>query len=269
MKRLIDHSKIFGFSTDQDEERSRFVQRINLTIFRQIRKLPRYEDVFREACYVLGLNADDWIVRENKPRTVGPLRIPPPRRLTHDDFWKVLELILVFYEVIPSLRKAIDDAVLLAFGHSMNDLGILWKDGAFYPQGAKELDDILIADNLEWLAKYPQAKDFFASSLRHFSRSLEDTSARRDAMTNAYSSLEALAQSVLGNQRSLEKNSDGLLHHVSFASEYGNILYQYKQLGHSYSSRHAGEVLSHEETEVFIYLTGLFLRLFSRKTSDK
>ncbi len=141
------------------------------------------------------------------------------------------------------------------------DLGVFWKDGKFYLSGAKELDDALIFDPLEWLSSYPETQKQFAIALDHYKKSIKNIPAGKDAITNSYTSVEALTKEILKNNNSFEKNSDSLMEKLNLPKEYKNIVHYYKQLAHEYSSRHAGSNPSHKEVEAFVYLTGLLLRL--------
>lgn len=144
---------------------------------------------------------------------------------------------------------------------SETDLGVFWKDGKFYLSGAKELDEALIADSLEWLTAFPKAQKQFEIALDHYKKSLQNPSAGKDAITNSYTSIEALSQGILNNTKPFDKNSDSLVDKLGLAKEFKNIVHYYKQLAHEYGSRHAGSNPSHKEVESFVYLTGLLLRL--------
>lgn len=146
---------------------------------------------------------------------------------------------------------------------SETDLGVFWKEGKFYLSGAKELDDALIGDTLEWLSKYQKTQKQFSISLDHYKKSLQNVAAGKDAITNAYTSIEALTKEVLNNDKSFDKNSDALVDKLGLIKEYKNIVHYYKQLAHEYGSRHAGSNPTHKEVEAFVYLTGLLLRLIA------
>lgn len=141
------------------------------------------------------------------------------------------------------------------------DLGVFWKDGKFYLSGAKELDEALIGDTLEWLSKYPKTQKQFAVALDHYKKSIQSVTAGKDAITNAYTSIENLAKEILKNDKIFEKNSDVFVDKLGLTNEYKNIVHYYKQLAHEYGSRHANSDPAHKEVEAFIYLTGLLLRL--------
>lgn len=205
------------------------------------------------------------------------------KRINSYDFFKTLNLIekcylfikggglrsvdrrfLVDYSKIVNLKnfdQRIEDILL----HS--DVKIFWKEGKFYKAGAEELDEALIKDNLEWLSDFPEVKLQYNNTLDHFKESIENISARKDAITNAYSSIEKLTQKILNNKKNFDKNSGELVDYLKLPAEYKNIVHYYKQIANQYSSRHAGSEFSHAETEAFIYMTGLFMRLIIQKSS--
>lgn len=149
---------------------------------------------------------------------------------------------------------------------SETDIGIFWKDGKFYASGASELDEALIKDQLEWLDNYPKVKEQFTITLEHYQKSSQKTSAGKDTITNAYTSIEMLSQHLLGNKKNFEKNSDELVNKLELPKEYKNVIYWYKQIAHEYASRHAGSNPNHNEVEMFFYFTGLLIRLMIQST---
>lgn len=167
---------------------------------------------------------------------------------------------------LPDYSQRVEETILL----SHPDIGIFWKDGIFYKAGAKELDNALVKENLIWLDNYPDTKKLFDTALKHFKESFENKAARKDAITNAYSAIEGLVRSILVNNNTFEKNSDILVDKLRLSKEYKNIVYNYKQIAHNYSSRHAGGLeFSNAEAEAFIYLTGLLMRLISHLSDNK
>ena len=264
-----EFNKLFGIREDIDGEKNKFIQRVNLTIFSGLEKGlfgGSYETLFKSVCYELGINSTDIIRGSNRYNYGGSANIPGLRHLTGDDFIETLKILVILYEIINPVHKLrLNHAIEVTLAASSVDLAVRWKDGLFYPSGAKELDEKLINDNLEWLNKFPDVKQFFSTALSHFANSLPNVSARKDAITNAYTALENIAQIVLGNKKTFEKNSDELVTLLELPTEYKNVVFYYKQIAHGYSSRHAGSDIPYLETEAFVYLTGILLRLISQK----
>jgi hypothetical protein len=214
----------------------------------------------------MGINADDLISEANSFNYGSSRIIPRLRELTHDDFMETLKVLMSLYDVLrPENLEKLNGSIELALANAATDLGVRWKDGVFYPSGAKELDEKLINDNLDFLRAWPEVRAQFSTALTHFRNSLENVAARKDAITNAYSAIERLTRAVLGNDKNFENNSNALVDFLELPGEYKNIVHYYKQIAHQYSSRHAGSEFSHAETEAFIYLTGLLMRLIAEK----
>ena len=264
-------NKAFGLQADLDEEKRRFVQRINQTILKGIQEGPYpddYERVFRRVCYGLGENAGDLISNANQYSYSVSLAIPGLRALTGDDFTATLKVLVLLHGALhPQNVVRLNQSIELALASAATDLGIRWKSGLFYPSGAKELDEKLINDNLDFLQTWPDVRAQFSTALTHFRSSLQNVAGRKDAITNAYSAVEGLARATLSNDKSFDNNSNALVDFTGLPSEYKNIVHYYKQIAHRYSSRHAGEEFSHSETEAFIYLTGLLMRLILEKAT--
>ncbi len=87
---------------------------------------------------------------------------------------------------------------------------------------------------------------------------------RADVITDMYEALEALAKKATGKDLDLVKNT-GFIDAVKASAEYKTMLANY--IGYANRFRHAAKqttprpTLSERETESFVYLTGLFIRL--------
>ncbi len=283
-----DFRKRMGLTgVDSAELRQRFLNRVGVSIFRWLQDnkgVTFYDENF--IWWASEQMGEPWAERV-QPREIGTgyWSDITLETMAEGDFYKTLEVIEYCYkylgegrareiydrygyntrEEIISLRnfeERMSRIILLSEG----DLGIFWKSGKFYPSGAKELDEALINEVLDWLDKYPATKKQFHIALGHYEKSIKNVSAGKDAITNSYTSVEALAKEVLGNDKPFDKNSDALVDKLDLPKEYKNVVHYYKQLAHEYGSRHAGSNPNHKEVEAFIYLTGLLLRLMVNET---
>jgi len=75
-----------------------------------------------------------------------------------------------------------------------------------FPKGAKELDDVLVSEPLEWLADYPNAHKTYCIALKQYSEGIYI----RDAADNLRKALEAFLQEFLGNSQNLESNKNNI-----------------------------------------------------------
>ena len=152
------------------------------------------------------------------------------------------------------------------------DIGYLFTGETIIKKGATELDEKLIIENLTWLADYPNAKQLFENSLKHYL-----TKHYQDAITNAYSSLESLAKTYLSSDKRLDADEikNNLVKNLGLEDDWKRLLHYYCNLAHEFSSRHgkkeSGEKsdLPLELTEFYIYVTGTFIRLIIQKINSK
>lgn len=262
----------FGIQEDPSIEQGRFVARIHQGVFYLLQEIrspsEMYEGIFRRVCYGLGIDPNPLIADANYHNYAGYHKfIPELKELIGNDFIKTLQVLVLVREAVKGTDylKSVDRGIEIALASATTDIGIRYTEGMFYPSGAKELDEKLIEDNLRWLKEYEAVRVQFATTLEHFKKSLSQESARKDAITNAYSTMEGLARAILGNSKNFDNNSNTIVEQLGLPNEYRNILHYYKEIAHQYSSRHAGSSFSHVETEGFIYLTGVLMRLLLQK----
>lgn len=262
----------FGIQEDPNIEKGRFVARIHQSVFHPLQEIhypsEMYEGIFRRVSYGLGIDPNPLIDDANYNNYAGLHKfIPELKELIGNDFVRTLQILILVREAVKGTDylELVDRGIEIALASATTDIGIRYTDGMFYPSGAKELDERLIEDNLLWLKGYDAVRTQFATTLEHFKKSLTQESARKDAITNAYSAMEGLARAILGNSKNFDSNSNTVVERLGLPNEYKNILHYYKEIAHEYSSRHAGSAFSHAETEGFIYLTGVLMRLLLQK----
>lgn len=152
------------------------------------------------------------------------------------------------------------------------DIGYLFTGKTIIKKGATELDEKLIVENLTWLANYPNAKQLFENSLKHYL-----TKHYHDAITNAYSSLESLVKTYLNKDKRLDTDEvrNNLMKNLGLEGDWNQLLHYYCKLAHEFSSRHGKKEsggksdLPLELTEFYIYVTGTFIRLIIQKINSK
>lgn len=259
-------NEIFGLEDSDDNEKKRFVNRVNQLIFHEIdweqANIFDYEVLFNHICAELGVNAQDF---ETRGSFTLDRDIPPSlRTLTNDDFTATLQVLSALYAHIKMfsekesgqnwLSENIDGILSLR----TCEIGIRWKDGFFYPSGAEELDILLIEGTLTWLKDYPNERKDYRDALKSYSAGKP----LLDVIRNCYSALEGLAREVLGNKKTLDNNKDELLARIKLSGGWKAILANYIKYAHDY--RHASEErhdITKQEAEAYLYMTGLIIRL--------
>ncbi|HXC44778.1 MAG TPA: hypothetical protein VNY51_14810 [Candidatus Dormibacteraeota bacterium] len=180
----------------------------------------------------------------------------------------VQALLWAIHKTVPQELRGVVATLNAVFEMSPNVLAhiVLGEDGpTLYRGGAKMLDDALIADNLEWLARHPQALKNFQVALSIYLS--KDVSEYRNLLDNLRFAVEQLLRDILQNQKSLENQKDTLLPwmkskglHASVTGMYHDLLFKHFAIYQNDAVKH-GEKYSPQEIEFMIYLTGTFMRL--------
>lgn len=171
-----------------------------------------------------------------------------------------------------AVARSFDKAVKSTLAESEIDLGISWDSGVFTRTGAKLLDERLVNDPLHWLRerKYDSVLSPYEKGLKHLIEGEKNPERYADAITDAYEALEALAKIVTGQDRDLAGNSEKFISALELPEAYRRMLKEYISFGNLY--RHAprtGKERDYptlKDTEAFVYMTGLFIRLAIQST---
>lgn len=141
----------------------------------------------------------------------------------------------------------------------------LISDGDYsfvYPNGAKELDDALVIEPLEWLAEYPKSRKTYCRALKQYSNG-EYT---RDVADNFRKALEEFLQEYLGNSKNLENNKNEVCKHLASKgvdAEFGGLLQPllntFKKINDKYAKHN--DAMDERLLEFIMYQTGVFIRM--------
>lgn len=80
------------------------------------------------------------------------------------------------------------------------------------PKAAKELDNALVSQPLDWLSSYPKAHEAFIKALKDYAEAATDTAS--EVADKFRKALEAFFQEFFGGNKSLE----------NYKTDYGNYL---------------------------------------------
>lgn len=139
------------------------------------------------------------------------------------------------------------------------------EDGYFiFPRGAKELDDALVSQNLDWLKGYPKSRTAFIKALKEYAdQNEENASEVADKFRKA---LESFFQELFESEKSLEnyKSEYGayLKQHgvpTEISSNFESILQAYTNYINNYAKHHDRTGLN--VLEYIMYQTGNIIRL--------
>lgn len=282
---IFDFKKRFGKQINEGEIKRDFVNKINHYLLKPMNNrigdtYYRENSIFDFICLSLNLEPQEVLNEHNNRYRYGSNpSIPSLKDLTNDDFEKTLIIIESLYEYFKQHNvhdssnwlEKIDEVVKQSLNQPVN-LGINWSDGKFYPQGAEELEEAVIGDVLNWLSNYPKVQTIYKNALDHYSQSLRDTVKRKDVISNAFQAVEELTRLILDNDKSFDNNFKELVKKLNLNPHWEQILNRYKELSKEFG-RHPGRsrafIPEQADTEGFLYLSGLLMRLILQNLKDK
>lgn len=139
------------------------------------------------------------------------------------------------------------------------------SDGIFvFPKGAKELDDALVSQPMEWLNKYPDSRKEFVAALKQYSNATEENAS--DVADKFRKALERFFQEFFGGQRSLENYKSDFGKYLKdkdipkeLANTFENTLDLYCKYINNYAKH--GNGVNINALEFIMYQTGNMIRL--------
>ncbi len=176
--------------------------------------------------------------------------------------------VLSEYKLSPPVMHKFLRGIAQVFDRQVIDLGYMFEDNTIIKTSAKELDEKLVIDVLQWLACCPDSRDKFAHALEYLLRKKYS-----DAITNAYSSLEGVVKFFLGSSARLDSNTTRVkfITELGLESYRGQLLNHYCQIAHEFSSRHgrltqtAPQNVDKDAADFYVYITGSFLRFILKR----
>lgn len=133
-----------------------------------------------------------------------------------------------------------------------------------FPKGAKELDDALVSEPLEWLADYPTSHKAFVKALKEYSETTSDNAS--DIADKFRKTLESFFQEFFGGNKSLEnyKNTYGTYLKSSgvpaeISGNFETLLQSYTRFMNNYAKHR--DATSNRLLEYLMYQTGNIIRL--------
>lgn len=136
------------------------------------------------------------------------------------------------------------------------------SDYFIFPKGAKEFDDALISEPLEWLSNYPKAHKTYCNALKQYSEGIYI----RDVADNLRKALEEFLQEFLGNEKNLESNKDEICRYLGKQGVDSGISGLYQPLINSYKNindriaKH-NDKIDEKLLEFLLYQTGILIRM--------
>lgn len=164
----------------------------------------------------------------------------------------------------PLTRKMFSDIACAMLKKSHIPFNLLENNNEYFifPKGAKELDEALVSEPLEWLKEYPQAHKTFCIALKQYA----DGEYIRDTADNLRKALEEFLQEFLGNEKNLEKNKTEICKYLGEQNVDPGICGLFQPLINSYKNIN-DRVAKHNDKvdekllEFLLYQTGVLIRM--------
>lgn len=163
-------------------------------------------------------------------------------------------------------RKSISKIACTMLKESHIPFDLLENNNEYFifPKGAKELDDALVSQPLEWLKEYPQSQKSFIDALKSYSEATEDNASNvADLFRKA---LETFCQEFFNKNKSLENlisdycsylKQQGVPKEIS--NNFSRLLDLFSKYNNNYS-KHCNKS-SLKVLEFIMYQTGNLIRL--------
>lgn len=263
----------FNIQVDIDDAQERFIKRAINLIHGAIPELgsPRHKsEVYKRALIEV---ASKLGVKYEWNDTFG--------NFAGNDFYSCLLSLETLYQTYdsiigaPGYAREVNESIQHAISLSETDIGIEWRDGAFWPSGAKLLDGALINENLSWLTDRGHHSVLvpFEKGLRHFLEARQKPERLGDTVTDIYEAVEALAKVITDRDKDLSSNAELFISKLGLGDYFRKMLKDY--INYANDCRHAAKKgkakkpLKRNEVEAFIYTSGLFIRLAIQQMAEK
>lgn len=184
----------------------------------------------------------------------------------------IVEMVCKYVAFLNILKKSNLEAGYLKFRDllekSLLELNIAYDiyeddDGIFiFPKGAKELDNALVSEPLEWLIDFPNTRKTYIIALKQYSEGIYI----RDVADNLRKALETFLQEFLKNTKNLETNKNSICKYLGEQEVDAGITGLLKPLLDSYknindrTAKH-NDAVEQKLLEFLLYQTGVFIRM--------
>ena len=167
--------------------------------------------------------------------------------------------------ILNTVKRALDES------HISYDIFQEGKKYFIFPKGAKELDDALVSEPLEWLKDYPNAHKTYIIALKQYSEGIYI----RDVADNLRKALEAFLQEFLGNSKNLETNKNEICKYLGEQGVDAGVSGLFQPLINAYKNIN-DRIAKHNDAvdkkllEFVLYQTGVLIRMvLSVKQEEK
>lgn len=266
----LDYRQALGLSFNDNQKKGLFIKRIE--VFMQSgENCPFEEQDEIGLAYMIG---ESYLLAEQNPLDLdfgnNPLGLQrawlylSKRTKSFADFLSCLVALINTYggkktdkrTILSGIKKALEDC-RISFEIIEDDDGIF-----IFPKGAKELDNALVSQPLEWLSAYPMAQKTFIIALKQYSEGIYI----RDVADNLRKALETFLQEFLGNEKNLETNKNEICKYLGSQGVDAGISGLFQPLLNAYKNIN-NRIAKHNDAvdkkllEFLLYQTGVLIRM--------
>lgn len=271
----IDYREKLGLSFNDKEKQEVFITRV----FSYLTSKPSFEfsnKDEKEFCYQVGIKT--WDEEQNPNFSSLNFSIDSPvglmklayylnkRKNEFCDFLSTLVFFLNIYSGKKGEKKELWQTIRGMLDDSHIHYDLLEDNGKFFvfPKGAKELDNALVSQPLEWLYNFPKSESAFVKALKLYA-DFSDLNAS-DVADSFRKTLETFFQEFFNSEKSLENlkteygkflKSKGVPSEIS--NNFEKLLGLYTDFMNNYAKHH--DKTSKNILEYIMYQTGNIIRL--------
>lgn len=250
-----EFDQLFGISNLINEEKIRFVKRIEISIFNVFAQNMQWEEgvyLFKKMCEEMGDNFTQFEF------TVS--QIPNLKLISKKDFNATVTLLEKVYQAVSDnqnkqifISRFINDAL----NRTNLNIGVEWNNGFFYSTNDRFLDEKLLESCPLILENYPDQEKLFVEAVKHFKANEFTQSVQKSVLV-----YEGICKIILNNNLSLDQNKEDLLRILQFSNYWHKIFINYLKYANEYKrySESNDVELKPEVVEGFLYLTCLIIR---------
>ena len=266
----LDYRQALGLSFNDNQKKGLFIKRIEV-FMQSVENCPFKEQDEIDLAYMIG---ESYLLAEQDPLDLdfgnNPLGLQrawlylSKRTKSFADFLSCLVALINTYggektdkrTILSGIKKALEDC-RISFEIIEDDDGIF-----IFPKGAKELDDALVSQPLEWLSAYPMAQKTFIIALKQYSEGIYI----RDVADNLRKALETFLQEFLGNEKNLETNKNEICKYLGSQGVDAGISGLFQPLLNAYKNIN-DRIAKHNDAvdkkllEFLLYQTGVLIRM--------
>ena len=266
---IIDYRKRLGLGYSDAEKHEHFIAYIHNFFLNASADHDSFPPLIEQAfCNKIGERMEDnndWCTLEEPTGLPAAWKYLKKRTDIFLDFlFCYVMLINCYGGRQKNIKNVLTDELLNALDECQIPYEVVHDDdGLFvFPKGAKELDEALVSEPLEWLKDYPATRKTYVIALKQYS----DGIYIRDVADNLRKALESFLQEFLKNTKNLETNKNEICKYLGGQGVDAGISGLFQPLINAYKNMN-DKIAKHNDAvdakllEFLLYQTGILIRM--------